>query len=231
MRAPIDEELPHRPAPLQRSPTRDRRERTIVAVVTATAEFAPAFEAALAANGPALLEPRTAPERITPRTTLDVLRRYAPWARSVGVRDRGQADALAKGVAEATGSLLGWVNADDVLLPGALWRLAEQHRAQPRALLAGRTVHVDERTGRSSVVAPTTYTRPSGPAATAGSDTARGKLATLRRNGTLRTVTLGDRSVRVPREEIHRILAAGVPSARPEVDDDVELAAKAAARR
>ena len=45
------------------------------AVVTATAEFAPAFEAALAANGPALLELRTDPERITPRTTLGALRR------------------------------------------------------------------------------------------------------------------------------------------------------------
>ncbi|BDE06630.1 thiamine pyrophosphate protein [Vulcanimicrobium alpinum] len=44
------------------------------AVVERTAEFAPAFETALAAGVPALLELRTDPESITPRTTLTEIR-------------------------------------------------------------------------------------------------------------------------------------------------------------
>ncbi len=44
------------------------------ALVERTAEFAPAFEAALAAGKPALLELRTDPDAITPRTTLTALR-------------------------------------------------------------------------------------------------------------------------------------------------------------
>jgi acetolactate synthase-1/2/3 large subunit len=45
------------------------------AVVERTGEFAPAFEAAFSAGRPAVLELRTDPERITPRTTLTALRR------------------------------------------------------------------------------------------------------------------------------------------------------------
>jgi acetolactate synthase-1/2/3 large subunit len=45
------------------------------AIVERTAEFAPAFETALACGRPAVLELRTDPERITPRTTLTALRR------------------------------------------------------------------------------------------------------------------------------------------------------------
>ena len=46
-------------------------------LVTRTEDFAPAFEAALAAGTPALIELRTDPERITPRTTLSELRSQA----------------------------------------------------------------------------------------------------------------------------------------------------------
>ena len=50
-------------------------------------------------------------------------------ARSRGLRvvsepDRGQTDALNKGFALATGDYLGWLNADDWLIPGALERIA-----------------------------------------------------------------------------------------------------------
>jgi acetolactate synthase-1/2/3 large subunit len=44
------------------------------ALVERTADFAPAFEAALAAGTPALLELRTDPDAITPRTTLTAIR-------------------------------------------------------------------------------------------------------------------------------------------------------------
>jgi acetolactate synthase-1/2/3 large subunit len=47
------------------------------ALVERTEEFAPAFEAALAAGTPALLELRTDPDAITPRTTLGAIRSEA----------------------------------------------------------------------------------------------------------------------------------------------------------
>ncbi len=46
-------------------------------VVEATADFAPAFERALAAGGPALIEVRVDPEAITPATTIAQLRQAA----------------------------------------------------------------------------------------------------------------------------------------------------------
>ncbi|MDB5071966.1 MAG: thiamine pyrophosphate-binding protein [Candidatus Eremiobacteraeota bacterium] len=46
-------------------------------LVTRTGEFAPAFEAALAAEKPALIELRTDPDLITPRTTLRAIRSQA----------------------------------------------------------------------------------------------------------------------------------------------------------
>jgi glycosyltransferase involved in cell wall biosynthesis len=51
--------------------------------------------------------------------TLDVLRRYEHlnW---VSEPDRGQADALTKGFALAHGTIFGWLNSDDVYLPGAI---------------------------------------------------------------------------------------------------------------
>jgi acetolactate synthase-1/2/3 large subunit len=52
------------------------------ALVERTEEFAPAFEAALHAGRPALLELRTDPEIITPRTTLGAIRAQAERAAS-----------------------------------------------------------------------------------------------------------------------------------------------------
>lgn len=62
----------------------------------------------------------------------DVVRRYAPWlAHHEIAPDRGQSHAINRGFARATGDILGWVNSDDRLLPGALWRVAEAAQRHP----------------------------------------------------------------------------------------------------
>jgi len=49
--------------------------------------------------------------------------------------DDGQTDALVKGFARAGGDIFGWLNADDVLEPGALRRVAQEFEAHPNAAL------------------------------------------------------------------------------------------------
>ncbi|MGK7294240.1 MAG: glycosyltransferase family 2 protein [Candidatus Wenzhouxiangella sp. M2_3B_020] len=47
-----------------------------------------------------------------------------PYARIVSKPDRGAADAIARELGNASGEFVGWLNADDLLLPGALERIA-----------------------------------------------------------------------------------------------------------
>ncbi len=58
--------------------------------------------------------------------------------------DGGQTDALAKGFSRATGEILGWLNADDVLEPGALKRVVDVFTADPSlAMVVGACLVID----------------------------------------------------------------------------------------
>jgi glycosyltransferase involved in cell wall biosynthesis len=61
--------------------------------------------------------------------------------------DGGQAAALAEGFRRATGDVLGWLNSDDVLLPGALARVAEEFRNDPHCMWIYGNSHVIDRAG------------------------------------------------------------------------------------
>lgn len=55
-----------------------------------------------------------------------IIERYRPWlAYAVSEPDKGQADAIAKGLSHATGDLFNWINSDDYLMPGALAQIAQ----------------------------------------------------------------------------------------------------------
>lgn len=59
--------------------------------------------------------------------------------------DRGQSHAINKGLAKATGDVLGYLNSDDLYLPGALDAVAEAVRENPDAdLFYGRCRTIDE---------------------------------------------------------------------------------------
>ncbi len=66
--------------------------------------------------------------------SVDIIKSYAHqlhyWCSE---SDNGQSDAINKGVAHATGDLLGWINSDDVLIPGALTAIARAYETGPTA--------------------------------------------------------------------------------------------------
>lgn len=77
--------------------------------------------------------------------SLSVIRRYARHlAWWVSERDHGQAHALNKGFARATGEIFGYLNADDRLAPGALAAVAEA-MADGTAWVSGRVRNFDAR--------------------------------------------------------------------------------------
>ncbi|HLL20528.1 MAG TPA: glycosyltransferase family 2 protein [Kofleriaceae bacterium] len=77
--------------------------------------------------------------------TRAILERYAEHLTFTSERDGGQVDAINKGLRAATGDIVGWLNSDDVLLPGALDRVARAFAANPGVeWVHGRCKIIDE---------------------------------------------------------------------------------------
>ena len=68
--------------------------------------------------------------------------------RLVSRQDHGPADALNRAAAHARGTLIGWLNADDRYLPGAMARAREALEKHPEWLMVyGEGEHIDEQGG------------------------------------------------------------------------------------
>jgi FkbM family methyltransferase len=82
--------------------------------------------------------------------TIDVLRRFERglhlWRSGP---DEGQGDAINRGFQETTGEIMAWLNADDLLLPGALAYVARYFARHPHVdVVYGNRVMIDERDGQ-----------------------------------------------------------------------------------
>jgi glycosyltransferase involved in cell wall biosynthesis len=75
----------------------------------------------------------------------DIIERYRHRiSRIIFEPDKGAADGLNKGFAQATGALFFFLNSDDTLLPGAVSRVAAHFAARPQTdILMGHTFIID----------------------------------------------------------------------------------------
>ena len=80
--------------------------------------------------------------------TQSILREYSDRIRWVSEPDRGQAHAINKGWRQAAGSIVAYLNSDDVYLPGAVTSAVAALQAHPEvSAVYGEGYHVDEAGG------------------------------------------------------------------------------------
>jgi glycosyltransferase involved in cell wall biosynthesis len=77
--------------------------------------------------------------------TLDVLKRYSTQIKWISEKDKGQTDAINKGLQIVNGDILAYLNADDLLLPGTLLKTAKLFMEHPNAMwVTGQCRIIDE---------------------------------------------------------------------------------------
>jgi glycosyltransferase involved in cell wall biosynthesis len=77
--------------------------------------------------------------------TLDILKKYSGKIKWVSEKDEGQSDAVNKGFKMAQGEILGWVNSDDIYLPGAVGKVVDYFNANPEMkVVHGRGYYTGE---------------------------------------------------------------------------------------
>ncbi len=85
--------------------------------------------------------------------SVDIIRKYeAHLTYWVSEPDEGQYHALQKGFARAKGELLGWLNSDDLYLPGALLNVGRAYFRHPGRCIAGPVIDFDMRSGKETLV-------------------------------------------------------------------------------
>jgi glycosyltransferase involved in cell wall biosynthesis len=95
--------------------------------------------------------------------TIPIICRYEKWINYwVSEPDKGQSNAINKGLARATGEWVAWLNADDVYLPGALFRVAEavSKKNEPITWIVGTTIFTNSELIEIGRFLPSLYTAP-----------------------------------------------------------------------
>lgn len=77
--------------------------------------------------------------------TLEILKSYSDRVTWVSEKDRGQAQAINKGLAVVKGDVVGWLNSDDIYYPGALKKAIAFFEAYPEIdVVYGDANHIEE---------------------------------------------------------------------------------------
>lgn len=85
-------------------------------------------------------------DSISTDETVDVLRGFRNRVKTVIEKDLGQGHAVNKGLKGCRGSIVGFLNSDDILLPGALRAVVDYWKKNPSVdLLYGNAHYIDEK--------------------------------------------------------------------------------------
>ena len=76
--------------------------------------------------------------------TVDVLQRFDKNIRWVSEKDKGQTDAVNKGICASSGEIIGWLNSDDIYYPDAISQVVMFFGAHPEIdVVYGMADHID----------------------------------------------------------------------------------------
>lgn len=76
--------------------------------------------------------------------TVDILKSYGDKITWVSEQDRGQTDAINKGLRRSHGEILGYLNSDDIYLPGTLHKIASYYQKNHADWMTGDCLIINE---------------------------------------------------------------------------------------
>lgn len=77
--------------------------------------------------------------------TVEILKSYGKKLKWVSEKDKGQTDAINKGLRQASGEVLAYLNSDDIYLPGALKKVGEYYAKTKADWITGDCLTIDEK--------------------------------------------------------------------------------------